>query len=492
MKKLYILLFALLTLTSFPAQAENPKREFRGAWLHTVGQTHFTQRNREDNKAYLRNQLDSLKLAGINAVIFQVRPCADAFYYSEIEPWSKYLTGAIGDSPVEFWDPLQFMVEECHARGMEIHAWLNPYRSVPVDEIVPPNHDTKINPQRYVVFNKRYFFDPGLAENRDFISKIVADIVTRYNVDAIHMDDYFYPYPVKKLKFPDDKSYARHGNGMTRGDWRRHNVNLLIEQLGETIRTIKPWVRFGISPFGIWRNASSDKRGSDTNGLQNYDDLYADVILWAKEGWIDYQVPQLYWELDHRLASSRKLAPWWDANAFGRHMYFGQDVVKTMDYSELNEKVDISRRLKNVQGNVWWPSVELTRNYKGSTDSLRHGKQAEIALTPEYPWLDVSGRKIDTKAPKDLKVRNGELSWKYGKHDSKNSTTEPAGIVIYKIESPFYPEDMDNPANIIAVYRGENLNFKLSDIADPGTWIFITQLDRLNRESEPSEPVMIE
>lgn len=483
---------SLLIVCSLSMTGTNPKREFRGAWLHTVGQNHFAQRDREGNMAYLRDQLDKMQDAGINAVIFQVRPNADAFYYSELEPWSKYLTGKVGDPPAEFWDPLQFMVEECHARGMELHAWLNPYRSIPVDEVVPFDHQTRTNPERYVIFNKRYFFDPGVPENRDFIAEVVTDIVNRYDVDAIHMDDYFYPYPVKGLKFPDDDSYSKYGNGMARDDWRRDNVNKLIEQLGVAIHSAKPWVRFGISPFGIWRNVGSDPKGSNTNGLQNYDDLYADVILWAKEGWIDYQAPQLYWELDHKLASSRILADWWNENAYGRHMYFGQDVNKTMDLDELKTKVDISRRLENVQGNVWWPSVSVTGNYKNVADSLRTDEQSTIALTPVYPWLDNSiGLKL-VPEPVNLSLRNGKVYWDYANVPTDNQLSNPAGVVVYRLDSPMAPEDCENAGNIVAVVRGYTDFWDAEDKVEPGTWIVLRTLDHLNRESASSEPIMIE
>lgn len=492
MKNLIIAIYLILSINIFSATAENPKREFRGAWLHTVGQNHFAQRDRRGNMEYLRDQLDKMQKAGVNAVIFQVRPVADAFYYSELEPWSKYLTGTVGDQPREFWDPLQFVIEECHSRGMELHAWLNPYRSVPVDEVVPFDHQTRTHPERYVVFNKRYYFDPGLQENRDFIAEIVKDIVDRYDVDAIHMDDYFYPYPVKGLAFPDDDSYARYGKGLSREDWRRDNVNRLIEQLCVTIRNTKPWVRFGISPFGIWRNISSDPKGSRTNGLQNYDDLYADVVLWAKEGWIDYQAPQLYWELDHKLASSRILADWWNKNGYGRHMYFGQDVNKTMDLDELGTKVDISRRLENVQGNVWWPSVSITNNYKNVADSLSLDKQSTVALTPEYPWLDNSiGLKL-VPSPINVSYKEGTLYWDYDNVPTDNLLSTPSGIVVYRIDGPMSPENCDDPENILAVVRGQVQSWQVDEKIEPGTWLVVTTLDHLNRESQPSEPVCIE
>lgn len=285
--KLYSILAALLLSSSMTIiSAQNPVREFRGAWLHTVWQTQYKSRGTEANKRTLEKQLDSLHRAGINAVFFQVRPQADAFYDSKIEPWSCYLTES-GKAPVPYWDPLEFVVEQCHARGMELHAWLNPYRVTSNSRQIttlPKNHIYRKHPERFLRYDGKLYFDPGLPENREFIGEVVEDIIRRYDVDGIHFDDYFYPYPVKGKEFPDSKSYARYGKKMKRGDWRRQNVDLLIEEVHNRIASVKPWVRFGVSPFGIYRNKKSDPKGSDTNGLENYDSLYADVLLWENKG----------------------------------------------------------------------------------------------------------------------------------------------------------------------------------------------------------------
>lgn len=376
----------------------NTPREFRGAWMSTVFQEQWSRQTTEQNKEYIRSQLDELKRTGCNAVIFQVRPQADAFYPSKIEPWSRHLTGTAGRAPNPAWDPLAFIISEAHAHGMELHAWLNPYRvTTTAKEILPKGHIYHQHPERFIKYGGKIYFDPALQENRDFIAQVVADIVTRYDIDAIHFDDYFYPYPVKGIPFPDDKSYKKFGKGINRGDWRRHNVDLLIEQIHNTITAIKPWVRFGISPFGIWRNKTSDPDGSNTGGLQNYDDLYADVLLWARQGWIDYMMPQLYWQLEHKTASTLTLAHWWDRHSCGRRLYFGQDVEKSMDYADIDNSTDnnqiahkiaLSRQLPNVHGNCWWPAYSLTKNYKGVANLLVSKLQAQPAPAPNYPWLD--------------------------------------------------------------------------------------------------------
>ncbi len=490
MKKTF--LFFITSIAAISAFAINPKREFRGAWLHTVHQSQYARNNTEQNKQYLISQLDSLKSAGINAIIFQVRPSADAFYKSNHEPWSRFLSGKAGVEPTVKWDPLQFMIDECHSRGMELHAWLNPYRvTTSVNEKLPANHIYHKHPERFVTYDKKLYFDPGLPENRKFIEDVVSDIITRYDVDGIHMDDYFYPYPVAKVNFPDDKSYKKNGNGMSRGDWRRHNVDMLIEEIHDLIAAKKPWVRFGVSPFGIWRNKASDPRGSETNGLQNYDDLYADVLLWSKNGWVDYMLPQLYWELEHNRASSLTLVDWWNKNANGRHMYIGQDVNKTMskpdiapstDKNQLKHKIDLSRDLDNIQGNCWWPGYSITKNFMGVHDELAGNYQSTVALPPTYPWI----KSEPISQPKGVKIKNGVLSWK--KDNSKGKTSDVVRYVVYKSQDG-KDSDIMNAENILAVTPGNTFAVP-SDLAK-GSYLIVTALDRVNNESAASMPVRI-
>jgi uncharacterized lipoprotein YddW (UPF0748 family) len=250
----------------------------------------YSQRTTAQNKAYLRQLLDELHTVGINVVIFQVRTRGDAFYRSELEPWSAYLTGTVGKAPSPYWDPLQFMIDECHSRGMELHAWLNPYRGPATADKLPASHLLNKAPARFLKYGKSYYYDPSQPKNRELICQVVRDIITRYDVDGIHFDDYFYPYPIAGEKFPDAQAYAKAKSKLSLADWRRANVDALIHDVYTTIQSVKPWLRFGISPFGIWRNAKTDPRGSETSGLQNYDDLYADVPSWAEKGWIDYQM----------------------------------------------------------------------------------------------------------------------------------------------------------------------------------------------------------
>lgn len=480
------LTMALAAIGVLSVFAANPKREFRGAWMHTINQWQYSKQSTEENKAYLIEQLDLLQKAGCNAVIWQVRPSADALYVSNYEPWSRFLSGKTGVAPIPMWDPLQFMIDECHARGMELHAWLNPYRVTTSDnEELPSNHIFYRHPERFVKYGSQLYFDPGWPENREFIATVVNDIVSRYDVDAIHMDDYFYPYPIAKVEFPDDKSYAVYGNGMERGDWRRQNVDQLIELLHNTIQQSKPWVRLGISPFGIWRNKKSDPRGSDTNGLQNYDALYADVLLWTEKGWVDYMMPQLYWELEHKLASHLVLNDWWAKNNNGRHMYVGQSVNKTMDLpdlapsnekSQLRHKIDLSR-IEGIHGNCWWPGYSITRNYKGVADSLAAYHQSTIAIVPSYPWISTA-----VPAAVDVKVKDGKLSWNTSAIENK--ATDVVRYVVYRFDDK-KSVNIDDASAIVVVTPGNTFEAK-----EKGVYI-VTALDRVNNESPASKPVEV-
>ncbi len=494
MKKI---LYAILTVFSVMATAaagpvtaseRNPKREFRGAWLHVIGQNQWQDKSTEQAKAYIRDQFDKLAGTGCNTVIFQVRPTADAVYKSELEPWSAWLTGKRGKAPSPMWDPMEYAIGEAHRRGMEFHAWLNPYRvTSTAKEVLPASHHSNKEPHRFFRYNGQILFDPAYQENRDFICKVVKDIVDRYDIDGIHIDDYFYPYPAPGKKIPDDASYRKFADGQNIADWRRKNVDLLIEQLHSTIKEAKPWVRFGVSPFGIWRNKRTDPRGSESTGLQNYDDLYADVILWAKKGWVDYLAPQLYWSLDTKAAPSRHLAQWWNDNANGADIYIGWDVKRTMDSpdpgnndrNELDTKVRLSRRLPNVKGNVWWHGYWVTGNYKGAADSLAMKYQSTIALPPAYGDL-----KKTPKSVSEIKIdKTGEeafLSWEAPRRGPSESESDVVRYAVYEF-FPGEPQDTGDPQTIVALTPFTRVRI----YPEPGVTFAVTALDRMNRESHP-------
>jgi len=485
--KRIILSVACIAAVFYGLSAEVPKREFRGAWMHTVYQDGFARRSTEENKRWLCRQLDAMQECGINAVIFQARPSAGVFYDSPYEPWSKFLTKN-GKAPSPYWDPLQFMIEQCHTRGMELHAWINPYRATTsAGEKIPVGHIYHNHHERFISFNKRLYFDPGMPENRELIEKIVVDIVKRYDVDGIHFDDYFYPYPVKKLKFNDGKSFRRYGKGMDLGDWRRHNVDMLIEALHKAIKNVKPWVRFGISPFGIWRNKRTDPAGSNSSGLQNYDDLYADVVKWAREGWIDYQMPQLYWTLENKIAPSMHLAQWWSENAFGRHIYIGQDVERTMntpdlppstEKSQLRHKIQITRDNEALQGSCFWPGYYITDNCGGIADSLASDIHAFTAIVPEYPWISTDV----PETPAEVCITGRVLKWKASEPEGK--INDPVRFIVYCFEEN---DEIDpgDPSAILCVTPEHQ--FEIPSDIPPKSIFIVTALNRVNTESDLSE-----
>ena len=299
MKKLQtiftVAVMVALLLQAGVTKAQN-KREFRGVWIQCVNGL-YLGKTTEQIQNMLSSQLEELQKDGVNAVIFQVRAECDALYEIKLEPWSRYLTGKQGMAPSPYWDPLQWMVEQCHRRGMELHAWINPYRAkhggTPMGQLASRSVVVQ-HPELCFSYDNLVLLNPGLQEPADYTCRVAADIVSRYDIDGFHIDDYFYPYPVAGKQIPDQQLYQRMNHGFSNiQDWRRDNVSRFVKQLGETIHAVKPWVKFGVSPFGIYRNKRNDPNGSLTNGLQNYDDLYADVLLWVNNGWVDYNVPQL-------------------------------------------------------------------------------------------------------------------------------------------------------------------------------------------------------
>lgn len=406
---LYLLLVLVLLL---PTRLNAQKHEFRGAWIQCVnGQ--FTGMSTQRMQQYLTWQLDELQKDGVNAVIFQVRPECDALYKSSIEPWSRYLTGRQGQAPDTNWDPLQWMIEQCHSRGMELHAWINPFRAkTKFTTALAPNHIAAQHPERVFNYDGQLILNPGLKENRDYIIKVALDIVNRYDVDGFHIDDYFYPYPVAGQTINDEATYEADRRGFNNiADWRRDNVNIMVKQLGEAIHQAKPWVKFGVSPFGIYRNKrTAPNVGSNTFGLQNYDDLYADVLLWVNNGWIDYCVPQLYWQIGNKAADYATLIEWWNNHAYNRPLYIGEDVERTVKYADLQNpnlnqmpaKHKLHQEMPAVKGTVLWYSKVVADNVGNYGSMLRYNYWKHPALQPRMPFIDSKA----PKKPRKLKVIN--------------------------------------------------------------------------------------
>lgn len=488
-----ILLLALFLATGVGAQIQQqspyPKREFRGAWIQAVnGQ--FRGIPTEKLKQTLIDQLNSLQGAGINAIIFQVRPEADALYASQLEPWSRFLTGVQGQAPSPYWDPMQFMIDECHKRGMEFHAWINPYRvKTSLKSELSPNHLYNIHPEWFVTYNNQLFFDPALPESRRHICMVVADIVSRYDVDAIHMDDYFYPYPAKGMDFPDDASFARYGGGFTnRANWRRSNVNILIQKIHETIRGLKPWVKFGISPFGIYRNEKNDPLGSKTNGLQNYDDLYADVLLWARNGWVDYNIPQIYWQIGHPAADYETLVKWWAKNTENRPLFIGQSVMNTIQnadpknpsMNQLPRKMALERAYQTIGGSCQWPASAVVENAGKYRDALVQEYHKYPALVPVFDFMD---DKAPGKVRKVKKVWTEDgymLFWTPPK--AKDEMDRAVQYVVYRFGDK-EKVNIDDASHIVAVTRNNFYKLPYKDGKNKYRYV-VTALDRLHNESK--------
>ena len=396
MKRILFTSFFIL-FTSYLIRSQ-PKYEFRGVWIATVDNIDWPVKGMsvDSQKAEYIRQLNMHQRNGMNAVIVQVRPAADAFYPSPYEPWSQWLTGIQGRPPSPWYDPLQFMIEEAHKRGMEFHAWCNPYRAdfkVGTSSI-GPSHITRLHPEWFLEYGDKKYFDPGNKKVQQYVTTVIANIVDRYDVDAVHMDDYFYPYRIAEKEFPDSINYLKYGNGMNKDDWRRSNVDSIILMISKAIKKEKAWCKFGISPFGVWRNKNKDPDGSDTKaGQTNYDDLYADILLWLKKGWIDYVAPQLYWEFGHPAAPYEVLLDWWSRHTYGRQCYIGLGIYRAgsndawKDSTQLPRQIKALRNTSNINGTIYFSSKTFNRNPNGWNDSLKNNYYKAPALIPPMEWL---------------------------------------------------------------------------------------------------------
>jgi len=393
MKKLSLALIFLAAVCTTVAQGLS--EELRAVWVATVSNIDFPSKpniSADVQRAEFIQLANMHQRNGMNALIVQIRPATDAFYPSPLEPWSQWLTGKQGQPPVPYYDPLEFMIEETHKRGMEFHAWMNPYRAVfnINGSSIAASHITRLHPTWFVTYGDKKYFDPGNKEVQAHVTAVVTDVVTRYKVDAIHFDDYFYPYRIAGQEFPDETSYRKYGNGLRKDDWRRSNTDSIIVMLSRTIKKENPACQFGISPFGVWRNASQDPIGSNTKaGQTNYDDLYADILLWLKKGWIDYVTPQLYWEIGHKLADFETLINWWSQHTYGKLCYIGMGIYRAgsndawKDKTQLPRQIRMLRNTPNMHGMMFFSSKTFEKNPNGWSDSLRLNYFKEPALPPK-------------------------------------------------------------------------------------------------------------
>jgi uncharacterized lipoprotein YddW (UPF0748 family) len=420
------------------AEAPPLAREFRGVWVASVANIDWPSKrtlSTAQQQAELIALLDRAAALKLNAVLFQIRPAADALYASKIEPWSEYLTGAQGRAPVPFWDPLEFAIREAHARHLELHAWFNPYRARHTDAKSPlaRTHIARTNPTLVKPYAGYLWMDPGEPAVRARTLRVVLDVVKRYDVDGVHIDDYFYPYPEndrrgRAIPFPDDRSwkrYVREGGELSRADWRRRNVDLLVQALDEGVHKAKPWVRFGISPFGIWRPGYP----TQVRGFDAYEKLYADARKWLREGWVDYFTPQLYWPTTKREQAYPALLDWWvSENVMGRHMWPGNFTSRAggvgsgaFSVGELVEQIRVTRLQDGATGNVHFSMKSFLTNQAGMNDTLLVGPYASTALVPATPWLKAAApplpvaRLAETTAGTRLMLRTTgtAVPWQY-------------------------------------------------------------------------------
>ncbi len=489
-----LLILAALLFSWYPAQSgDSPKREMRAVWIATVANIDWPSRrdlSSEDQKRELIELLDLVKTYHMNTVILQIRPTADAFYPSELEPWSYWLTGEQGKAPSPNYDPLAFAVTECRKRGLDIHLWLNPYRAEmdTSKNTLDASHPAKINPEWFVTYGKTRYFNPGLQETRDHVASVVADLVRRYDIDAIHMDDYFYPYPAGGQEFPDSVAFSQYPRGFPTEAldlWRKDNVDLIIKQLKDTLQSVKPHVQLGISPFGVWRNIDRDPAGSNTQaGVTNYDDLHADVLKWQREGWIDYITPQLYWHIGMEAADYKTLVEWWSNNTYGCHLYIGQAFYRINKDSpnrswrsskEISRQLNLNRQIPNVEGSMYFSAKSLRQNPLRLQPRLLRTHYKYEAIPPVNNRVQQISAEPPLEAKMAFDADSIHFTWKAGANNK--------AFVIYKFRKG-RPANVDEAENIVRVTGETQALIENSFRTRPGRYFYmISALSPTNQES---------
>jgi uncharacterized lipoprotein YddW (UPF0748 family) len=449
------LLLSLFIVTTVKAQF-SPKRELRAAWIATVVNIDWPSRKglsaHQQQTEYV-TLLDLLKSVGMNSVIVQVRPAADAFYPSSYEPWSEYLSGVQGKSPEPYYNPLAFMIQEAKKRNLEFHAWFNPYRVSMKDTFnFAEGHPIHKHPEWFLKYGGKWYYDPGHPQAQEFVLQSIMETVKHYDLDAVHFDDYFYPYRIATEIFPDSSSYTHYGKQLFSNvdAWRRNNVDYFVNELAARIKREKPHVKFGISPFGVWRNIDKDPEGSATQaGQTNYDDLYADVLKWLKEGWIDYVTPQLYWHIGFKVADYSVLLDWWSKHSYGKHVYIGQGIYRVggkgwENPDEILNQVNLNRNYTEVKGSMYFNSKTFLDNKLGVNEKMIRLYQRP-ALIPSMSWIDAIPPVVPV--PQTVEGTQGQgvvVSW------SDSTDTDAAYYVVYRFEKGNLVST-DNPANIVAI-----------------------------------------
>jgi uncharacterized lipoprotein YddW (UPF0748 family) len=513
MQRLLFTLFFFSCLSrTIPAQTA-PVAEMRGAWIATVVNIDWPSAPGlppERQRMEFDSILDALKAMGMNAIFVQIRPAGDALYPSRLAPWSKYLTGQQGRAPEPYYDPLEYMIQAAHQRRMEFHAWMNPYRaSFDLDTAsLAPSHPLRALPKERLSewcyqYGGKYYFNPASPVVRQYLVNIILDLVLRYDIDGVQFDDFFYPYPVPGQTLNDLNQYAADPRGFsTIEDWRRDNVNRLIEDVSNNIKRLKPYVRFGISPFGVWRNADKDPlNGSPTRaGITSYDDLYADVLFWLQKGWIDYAAPQLYWSIGYPPADYQQLLDWWTRHAYGRHIYIGHAAYKIKaaendpnwyQPDQLSRQIALSRMNAQVQGSLHFSAKALMRNPMGVQDSLTARLYNKQAMLPAYdflsPFTPVTPQICGSEGtPTAIKLAwntcellaGGEMPYYFG---------------IYRFRGDKVG-DFKDPANLLAMtaFNSQTWTFEDQSVKKDEYYTYVvTAYNRFHAESSPGNPLTV-
>jgi uncharacterized lipoprotein YddW (UPF0748 family) len=462
-------------------------RQTRAMWIVSVGNGDWPAKpglSVAAQQAQYRALLDLAVRRNLNTVYVQIRPSADAFYPSPYEPWSKYLTGKQGRNPG--YDPLRFLVDEAHKRGLEFHAWFNPYRvsTGPNRDALAPSNPARQHPDWVHRYGDALWYDPGLPQVRDLVQKVVLDVVQKYDIDGVHFDDYFYPYPLPGKDFPDKATFKKYGAGFkSLADWRRNNVDLLVQTLSARIHQAKPWVRFGISPFGVWRNRSEDPNGSATHALQSYDEIYADTRKWVKNGWIDYVVPQLYWPIGFGDADYRTLVAWWTKQVAGTRvqLIIGQAAYQVGHGGPWNKTAELSRHLTidakypQVTGEAIFSATDLKQDRRGFASRLVRDHFGRPALAPASPRTAAAR----PSAPIRLQAKDRRVNWR--------GVGAAAAYAVYRSSVKGPACASPDPGDLLTVVPGTTTQIT-DDTAKSGQvyTYYVTALDRRHRESPPT------
>lgn len=479
-----ILLAAMPSVAGAQAGLE-PRREFRAVWVATVANIDWPSRRdltTAQQQAELVAIFDKAAALNLNAVILQVRPMADAFYDSPLEPWSEFLTGQTGRAPSPFWDPLAFAIEEAHKRGMALHAWFNPFRARHPSSRsqLPRNHVSRSKPEIVREYGTNLWMDPTDERTKRHTLNVILDVVRRYNVDGIHIDDYFFPYRYyhpERADFPDDANwerYRRGGGQLSRDDWRRYHVNNFVRRLYEEVKREDRRVKVGISPFGIWRPDNPP----GIRGMDPFNELYADSRFWLHQGWLDYLAPQLYWPIDQTAQSYPRLLEWWvGENRRNRHIWPGNFTSqvggqRNWEPQEIIDQIRVTRAQRGASGNMHFSMIAFMQNRRGINELLKAGPYAEPALIPPSPWLcDHPPTRPRVNLHQDTRTGEYVVSWESPLQDD------------VRVWAFYFRRDNEWTMRVIPAHNTRRHRIRMR--GDAGiTNIAVSAVDRLGNESQ--------